>query len=59
VEEHIDEGNGNYKVREGSVLDASSSRGSHMRDPLTLTPEILSMMDKHDPDKAKQAKLLT
>ena len=30
-----------------------------MRDPVILTPEILSMLDKHEPDKTKQAKLLT
>jgi hypothetical protein len=30
-----------------------------MRDPVTLTPEILSMLDRHEPDKSKQAKLLT
>jgi hypothetical protein len=30
-----------------------------MRDPVTITLEILSMLDKHEPDKSKQAKLLT
>jgi hypothetical protein len=30
-----------------------------MQDPATLTPEILAMLDKHEPDKSKQAKLLT
>jgi hypothetical protein len=30
-----------------------------MRDPVTLTPEILTMRERHEPDKAKQAKLLT
>jgi hypothetical protein len=25
---------------------------------VTLTPEILAMLERHDPDKAKQAKLL-
>ena len=30
-----------------------------MRDPVILTPEILSMLDRHEPDKTKQAKLLT
>jgi len=30
-----------------------------MRDPIKLTSEILSMLDKHEPDKLKQAKLLT
>ena len=46
------------RVREGSVSDASSSSGSRMRDPISLTPEILAMLDRHEPDKAKQAKLL-
>lgn len=49
----------NDRVREGSVSDASNSRGSRMRDPISLTPEILAMLDRHEPDKAKQAKLLT
>jgi electron transfer flavoprotein alpha subunit len=30
-----------------------------MRDPISLTPEILAMLDRHEPDKAKQTKLLT
>jgi hypothetical protein len=30
-----------------------------MRDPISLTPEILAMLDRHEPDKAKQAKLRT
>ena len=30
-----------------------------MRDPIQLTPEILAMLDRHEPDKSKQAKLLT
>ena len=30
-----------------------------MRDPISLTPEILAMLDRHEPDKTKQAKLLT
>jgi hypothetical protein len=29
-----------------------------MRDPISLTPEMMAMLDKHEPDKAKQAKLL-
>jgi len=41
---HID------KVREGSISDASSSRGRRMRDPISLTPEILAMLDRHEPD---------
>ncbi len=59
AEEYNDEVRGNDKVREGSVSDASSSRGCRMRDPWTLTTEILAMLDKHEPDKAKQVKLLT
>ena len=58
-EEHIKEGRDNDRGREGSVSDASSSKGSRMRDPMTLTPEILAMLDRHEKDKAKQAKLLT
>jgi hypothetical protein len=30
-----------------------------MRDPMTLTPEILDVMERHEPDKAKLAKILT
>ncbi len=30
-----------------------------MRDPVTLTPEISAMLDRHEQDKAKKAKLLT
>ena len=58
AEEHIEEGRGIGKVREGLVSDASNSRGIRMRDPLTLTPEILAIMVRHEPDKAKHAKLL-
>ena len=54
-EEQSEEGRGSDIVREGSVSDACS----RMRDPTTLTPEILSMLERHEPDKAKQAKLLT
>ena len=60
IEEHSQEsGRNNDKIREGSISDASSSRGSRMRDPATLTPEILAMLDSHEPDKSKQTKLLT
>ena len=58
-EEQIEEGRGGDKVREGLVLDASSSRGSRMRDQVTLTPEIVAMLERHEPDKAKQAKIFT
>ena len=30
-----------------------------MRDPISLTPKIQAMLDMHEPDKTKQAKLLT
>ena len=30
-----------------------------MREPISLTPEILVMLNRHEPDKAKHAKLLT
>ena len=30
-----------------------------MRDLISLTPEILVMLDRHEPDKTKHAKLLT
>ena len=59
AEEHNEEDIGNDRVREGSVSYASRSRGSRMRDPVTFTPEILAMMVSHEPEKAKQAKLLT
>jgi hypothetical protein len=52
-------GRGGDKIKEGSVSDASSTRGRKMRDPVILTPEILAMLDRHEPDKSKQAKLLT
>jgi len=29
-----------------------------MRDPAILTPEILAMMERHEPDTSKHAKLL-
>jgi len=57
--EQSEEGIGNDIVKEGSIVDASNSKGSRMRDPMTLTPEILAMLERHEPDKAKQAKLLT
>ena len=34
----------NDKVREGSISDASSSRGNRLRDPISLNPEILAML---------------
>jgi len=40
-------------------LGGPSSRGSKLRDPITLTPEILAMLERHEPDKRKEAQLLT
>ena len=37
----------------------SRSRGSRGRDPIPLTPEILHLMDRLEPDKGKQARMLT
>jgi len=54
AEEHNEEDRGSDRVKEGSVSAASSSRGSRMRDPVTLTPEILAMLDRHEPDKVKK-----
>jgi len=45
--------------RGGSASAASSSRGSRGRDPTPLTPEILLLLDRLEPDKGKQARLLT
>ena len=38
---------------------ASSSRGSRGRDLIPLTPEFLLLMDRLEPDKGKQARLIT
>jgi hypothetical protein len=53
-EEHIEEVRGSDKVREGSVSFASSSRGGRVRDLVTLTPEILTMLERHEPEKANK-----
>jgi hypothetical protein len=37
----------------------SSSRNNRGRDPVPLTPEILHLLDRLEPDKGKQAMLLT
>jgi len=50
---------GRVLVREGSVSDASSSKESMKRKLIPLTPEILLLLDRLDPDKGRQAKLLT
>jgi hypothetical protein len=34
-------------------------RGSKCKDPIPLTPEILLLLDRIEPDKGKQARLLT
>ena len=47
------------KVGEGSFSDASSSKGSMKREPVLRTPEILLLLDKIEPNKGRQAKLLT
>jgi hypothetical protein len=59
AEEQNEKVKGRDKAREGLVSNASSSRGNRMRDPMTLTPEILAILHMHEPDKAKQANLLT
>jgi hypothetical protein len=46
-------------LRGGSASVALSSRGSRGRDPIPLTPEILLLLDRLEPDKGKQARLLT
>jgi hypothetical protein len=58
MEEHSEEGRGSDTIREGLVSNGSSSRGSRTRDRVTLTPEILAMLNRHEPDKAKTSKLL-
>jgi hypothetical protein len=57
-EERIQGSRDNDRVREG-YADANNSKGSCTRDPIYLPPEILAMLDMHEPDKTKQAKLLT
>jgi sugar/nucleoside kinase (ribokinase family) len=52
-------GRNSDKVREVSFSDASSSRGNKLRDPVSLSLEIRAMIDRHEPDKDKQAKILT
>jgi hypothetical protein len=46
-------------IRGGSASVASSSRGSRGREQIPLTPEILLLLDRLEPDKEKQARLLT
>jgi len=47
------------RVREGSISNASSSKGSRKREPISLTLEILLLLDILEPDKGRHAKLLT
>ena len=46
-------------IKGGSTSATSSSRGSRGMDPIPLTPEILLLLDHLEPDKGKQARLLT
>jgi len=46
-------------LRGGPPSAASSSRGSRGRDPISLTPEIVLLLNRLEPDKGKQARLLT
>ena len=48
----------NDKVKECLISDASSSRGSRLRDHISLTPKILAVLDRHNPDKGKHVQLL-
>ena len=46
-------------LRGGTASGASSSRGIRGRDPIPLTPRILFLLDRLEPDKGRQARLLT
>ena len=46
-------------ILKGGSTSASSSRGSRGREPVPLTPEILLLLDRLEPDNGKQAQLLT
>jgi hypothetical protein len=47
-------------LRDDLSSNASSSRGrsSRGREPVTLTPDILQLLDRYEPDKARHAQLL-
>jgi hypothetical protein len=47
------------KIKEESVFGASKSRWNTRRDPIALTADIPSLLERRELDKAKQAKLLT
>ena len=49
----------NFGSLSGAYSGASSAKNSTAKEPISLTPEILNMLDKLDPDKGKQARLLT
>ena len=56
------EGRDSERLSFSSISGASvgsRSRGSRVRDPVPLTPEILHFLDRLEPDKGKQAKMLT
>ncbi len=42
----------------GANTATSGSKSSRGRDPIPLTPEILHLLDRLEPDKSKQARLL-
>jgi len=46
-------------LRGGSSSAASSCKEIRGREPIPLTPDILLMLDRLEPDKGKQARLLT
>ena len=46
-------------LREGSTSAASSSSGRRSRDLVPLTPEIMFLLDRLEPNRGKQARLLT
>jgi len=48
-----------FELVSGANTTTSGSRGSRGRDPIPLTPEILHLLDRLEPDKGKQARLLT
>ena len=46
-------------LKEGTTSASSNARGNRGRDPIPLTPEILHLLDKLEPNKGKEARLLT
>ena len=56
-----DQGNLNLNsgILRGGSTSVLSSRGSRGREPIPLTPEILPLLDRLEPDKEKQTRLLT